>query len=107
MEPQTLFGSRVRSLREAGGISRERAAEVAAINSNYLGEIERGEKWPSLEVLQRLAAAFNVSPATFFELDGEERDPSALRTKITKLLSNKNTEQLQQAMRVLNALFPI
>src|SRR6185312_10788019 len=66
MDGQALFGSRIRSLREAASISRERAAENADINSNYLGEIERGEKWPSIEVIQRLADTLSVPPSTFF-----------------------------------------
>jgi transcriptional regulator with XRE-family HTH domain len=107
MDGQELFGSRIRSLREAVAVSRERAAESADINANYLGEIERGEKWPSIEVIQRLADALRVSPSAFFEFEGEERDPSVLRAKLHDLLANKSTEQLQQAMRVLRALFPI
>lgn len=107
MDGQALFGSRIRSLREAADISRERAAENADINPNYLGEIERGEKWPSIEVIQRLAGALRVSPSAFFEFEGEEKDSSVLRTKLHDLLANRNTEQLQQAMRVLRALFQV
>lgn len=107
MDGQALFGSRIRSLREAAGISRERAAENADINANYLGEIERGEKWPSIEVIQRLSGALDVSPSAFFEFEGEEKDSSALRAKLHDLLANRNTEQLQQAMRVLRALFQL
>jgi transcriptional regulator with XRE-family HTH domain len=107
MDGQALFGSRIRSLREAADISRERAAENADINANYLGEIERGEKWPSIEVIQRLAGALNVSPAAFFEFEGEEKDASALRSKLQELLARRNIEQLQQAMRVLRALFQL
>ena len=107
MDGQALFGSRIRSLREAADISRERAAENADINPNYLGEIERGEKWPSIEVIQRLAGALSVSPSAFFEFEGEEKDSSMLQTKLRELLANRNTEQLQQAMRVLRALFQV
>lgn len=56
MDDQELFGSRIRSMREAAGLSREAAAEKAEINTNYLGEIERGEKWRS----GRLSKLFNV-----------------------------------------------
>jgi transcriptional regulator with XRE-family HTH domain len=107
MNGQALFGSRIRSLREAAGISRERAAENADINANYLGEIERGEKWPSIEVIQRLAGALSVSPSAFFEFEGEERDSAVLRSKLHELLAARNAEQLQQATRVLKALFQI
>src|SRR5882724_789571 len=107
MNGQALFGSRIRSLREAAGISREHAAENADINANYLGEIERGEKWPSIEVIQRLAGALSVSLSAFFEFEGEERDSAVLRSKPHDLLAARNAKHLQQATRVLKALFQI
>ena len=107
MDGQALFGSRIRSIREAADVSRERAAENADINANYLGEIERGEKWPSIEVIQRLAEALSVSPSAFFEFEGEEKDANALRSKLHEMLAGRDTEQLQQATRVLRALFQL
>ena len=56
MERQVLFGSRIRAIREAKNLSREVAAERAGINPNYLGELERGEKWPKIEMMERVAA---------------------------------------------------
>jgi XRE family transcriptional regulator, regulator of sulfur utilization len=105
MDAQTLFGSRIRSIREAAGISREIAAEKSDINTNYLGEIERGEKWPSIEVIQRLAGALHVSTSAFFEFEAEEIDPSVLRAGLQKLLAKRTTKELQQATRILKALF--
>jgi transcriptional regulator with XRE-family HTH domain len=107
MDGQALFGSRIRSLREAADVSRERAAEHADINANYLGEIERGEKWPSIEVIQRLAGVLSVSPSAFFEFEGEEKDAGALRSNLHEMLAGRDIEQLQQAMRVLRALFQL
>jgi transcriptional regulator with XRE-family HTH domain len=107
MESQVLFGSRIRSIREAADLSREVVAERADINANYLGEIERGEKWPSIEIIQRLAGALGVSPSAFLEFEAEEIDPNILLTKLQHVLSNRDTEQLQQALRLLRALFQL
>jgi transcriptional regulator with XRE-family HTH domain len=107
MDSQSLFGSRVRSVREAGRLSREIVAEKSDINANYLGEIERGEKWPSIEVIQRLADALNVSPPAFFEFEAEEVDSNVLLSNLHKLLAARKTEDLQQATRVLKALFRV
>lgn len=107
MESQALFGSRIRSIREAAKLSRELVAEKADINANYLGEIERGEKWPSIEVIERLAGALSVSPSAFLEFEAEEIDSNVLLVKLHQLLAGRNTEQLQQAFRVLKALFQI
>ena len=104
MESLVLFGRKVRSIREAAGRTREIAAEDAAITPNYLGEIERGEKWPSLDVIVSLSQSFAVSPAAFFEFQAEESDPRILREKLALVLQDRNTEQLQQSLRLLNAL---
>jgi transcriptional regulator with XRE-family HTH domain len=107
MNGQALFGKRIRSIRDAASLSRELVAEKADINVNYLGEIERGEKWPSLEVIEHLAKALNVSPPTLFEFEAEESDSSVLQGKLQGVLAKRNTEELQQALRVLKALFQI
>lgn len=105
MENLVLFGKRVRSIREVQGHSREFIAEGAAITPNYLGEIERGEKWPSLEVIVAIGKTLNVSPSAFFELESEEVDPRILRERLSELLTGRSTEQLQRALRTMKALF--
>ncbi len=107
MNGQALFGRRIRAIREAANVSRELVAEKADINVNYLGEIERGEKWPSLEIIEQLAKALSVSPPEFFEFEAEEIDPSVLQAKVRSVLADRSTEQLQQALRILKALFQI
>ena len=105
MERQALFGSRIRSIREAANLSREEAAERADTGANYLGEVERGEKFPTLEMIERIAMALEVSPSAFFEYEAEEIDNQILMSKFQLLLSRLNTDQLQHALRVLRALF--
>ena len=105
MERQALFGSRIRSIREAANLSRESAAEKAGTSANYLGEVERGEKFPTLEMIERIATALEVSPSDFFEYEAEEIDNHILVSKIQRLLSRLDTDQLQETLRVLKALF--
>jgi len=105
MERQALFGSRIRSIREAANLSRESAAERAGTSANYLGEVERGEKFPTLEMIERIATALEVSPSNFFEYEAEEIDSQILMSKIQRLILRLDTDQLQEALRVLKALF--
>ena len=107
MERQALFGSRIRSIREAADLSRETAAERAGTGANYLGEVERGEKFPTLEMIERIATALEVSPSAFFEYEAEEIDNHLLILKIQQILSRLKTDQLQEALRVLRALFKL
>jgi transcriptional regulator with XRE-family HTH domain len=103
MDNLTLFGKRLRSIR--GRRSRASIAEAAKISSGYLGELERGEKWPALDIIVELAKVLAVSPGTFFDFESEEVDPHVLRENLAGVLENKNTSQLQQALRIVKALY--
>jgi len=57
------FGDRVRSRREALGLSQERLAELAGLHRNYVGSLERGERNVALVNITKLATALGVDPA--------------------------------------------
>ena len=102
MDNLTLFGKRLRSIR--GKRSRTSVAEAAKISSGYLGELERGEKWPALDIIVELAKVLGVSPGTLFEFESEEVSPQILHEKLLGVLENRDMNQLQQALRILKAL---
>src|SRR5260370_26259162 len=102
MDNLTLFGRRLRSIR--GRRSRASVAEAAKISSGYLGELERGEKWPALDIIVELAKVLGVSPGTLLEFESEEVNPQILHEKIASVLEDRDTKQLQQALRILKAL---
>jgi transcriptional regulator with XRE-family HTH domain len=102
---QILFGRKMRAVRKAANMSRELAAEKAEITASYLGEVERGEKWPALQIICAVASALGVSPSTFFEFEAQETDPIILRRKLHRVLENRTITQQQQALRILQGLF--
>lgn len=102
--PVVLFGRKVRAVRDAVHISREVAAEKSGITVNYLGEVERGEKWPSLEIICAIGTALGVSPSVFFEFEAQETDSATLIQKLHRIVENRTIEQQQQALRVLKGL---
>ena len=62
-----LFGAVVRRHRLERGLSQERLAEAAGLSQRYLSVLERGENSPTLNVIVRLAAALDVSPAELLD----------------------------------------
>jgi transcriptional regulator with XRE-family HTH domain len=104
MGDQALFGRKIRTIRKVAKLSREDLAERAAINPNYLGEIERGEKWPSLQIICALAKALSVPSSEFFSYDAQETNLNSLKSKIRQMVENKKTDEVQRAYRVLKAL---
>ena len=61
------IGKRIRTFRNAQGISLEELSFKAGLNAAHLGQIERGLRNPTIETLNRIATALDIS---FYELIG-------------------------------------
>ena len=62
-----IIGSNIRTFRERLNISQEELAFKISSTRNYIGCIERGEKFPSIAVIFDIAKALNIQPKDFFE----------------------------------------
>ncbi|MGH3640368.1 MAG: helix-turn-helix domain-containing protein [Mycobacterium sp.] len=56
-----VFGEIVRQHRNALDLSQEALAERASVHANHVGLVERGERAPSIDIAQRIAAALGLS----------------------------------------------
>lgn len=66
--PQTAFGVVLRQLREKAGFSQDSFAHATGYHRNYIGQLERGEKSPSLSALFNLSQALDRLPSQFLPL---------------------------------------
>ncbi|MBD2872912.1 helix-turn-helix domain-containing protein [Paenibacillus arenilitoris] len=55
-----LIGENIRQLRKKKGLSQEQLALRAEINASYMGQVERGEKNPTIDVLSKIAHALQI-----------------------------------------------
>ena len=60
------FGKRVAELRKNAGYSQEQFAFKCDIDRTYVGIIERGEKSPALNTIQKSADALGISKSELF-----------------------------------------
>lgn len=63
----TRFGGKVRQRRIELGISQEELAARAGVHRTYIGMIERAEKNITLENIEKVCKALNISIGKFFE----------------------------------------
>lgn len=55
------LGNRIREERIRARLTQEKLAEIVGCNESYIGQIERGAKNPSLEIIVNIANALNVT----------------------------------------------
>lgn len=61
------FGSRIQELRKKNNLTQSELAEKMGLSTNFIGMVERGERNTSVDKIFKLAKAFNISLAQFFE----------------------------------------
>lgn len=61
------FGLRIQELRKKNNLTQSELAEKIGLSTNFIGMVERGERNTSVDKIFKLAKAFNISLAQFFE----------------------------------------
>ena len=79
MNLRQLFVHNLRKIRRESGISQMELAELCRTSVNYIGTIEVGIRFPSMEMIEKIAAALQVKPYRFFL---EERGGPGANKKI-------------------------
>ena len=69
---QETIGTVIRHMRQEGGLTLKELADRAILSVVYLGEIERGKKYPSALVLERLASALDLTVPDLLERVADE-----------------------------------
>ncbi|HTK34708.1 MAG TPA: helix-turn-helix transcriptional regulator [Caulobacteraceae bacterium] len=72
MRWEAVIGGNLRRLRKAQGLSQEKLAAEVELDMRQLGRIERGESFPSLGTLIRLAEILDVEPAVLLRREFSE-----------------------------------
>jgi transcriptional regulator with XRE-family HTH domain len=65
-----IFGEVVRGVRKGHAWTQEDLAERAGLTTTYVGQVERGDKVPSLTVVLKLALALEVLPSDMLRAFG-------------------------------------
>lgn len=92
---QELFGKKLRELRRSRDITQEKLAEMSGLSLQYIGEIERNRRNPSLTSMESLAEALNIPIGDFFNLEEFQRSDKELRETLLRQVREATPEQLR------------
>lgn len=102
---QELFGKKIRAIRRGRDMTQEKLAELSGLSLQYIGEIERGARNPSLTTVESLAAAFAIPLAELFNLAEFELSVDDVRQLLIKQIENADESRLRSFFRVSQVFF--
>ena len=106
-----LFGRRLKALRKLRMITQEKLGERAGVSGKLVGQIERGDGNPTLDVVAGLAAGLEVEPAALWQFE-EERPTGppaaaagafAAAERVSRYLARRPASEVERALRILEA----
>ncbi len=59
-------GARIRYFRTEKKISQEKFSELSDLHPSYIGQLERGEKTPSVETIYKITQGLDITLSDFF-----------------------------------------
>lgn len=100
------MGNRIREERLKLNLTQEQLAENVHVSSAYIGQIERGERSASLDVLLEIVNALGVT-VDYLLADSYtgKYNESVVAYSLSRLLENRDPRDVDTAFSVLNTLF--
>ena len=103
MKLRAVFVKNLRDYRRERGISQATLAEKCETSTSYIGQIEIGNRFPSLEMIEKMADALQIRPyLLFFGEEDENTQNQVLRKKpniISDEVKNELIKNLTDAIR--------
>ncbi len=100
------MGNRIREERLKLNLTQEQLAEKVHVSSAYIGQIERGERSVSLDVLLEIVNALGVT-VDYLLADSYtgKYNESVVAYSLFRLLENRDPRDVDTAFAVINSLF--
>ena len=95
-----IFAKNLRENRRKCGFSQEKLAEKAGVSTQYLAMMEIARKFPTAEVLERIAGAMNIKVYELFLIDYSPREElELLRRDIISEMKQTFGDIIEQALK--------
>ena len=96
-----FVGRRIRNYRTQQNLSQEKLAEMAGCHPTYIGQLERGEKNATLESVEKIASALNISLSRLFEKLDTNPETTSIPLKCYEFFSAKSKVEQEYLYRLL------
>lgn len=90
------IGENIRLLRLQKGLSQEQLALSAGVNTSYIGQLERGEKNPTIKILEKISTALEIHIIDLFAPYKPKGGGSKCQHSNSQLLTILTPEDIKQ-----------
>lgn len=98
------FGVHLFQLRNKAGMTQANLAEKTNLSVDSISRIERGERAPSLESIEKISNALKVRSSELFNFDGQEiaalSESPFESLELWKLLRSKRSKQVKKITEI-------
>lgn len=85
MEILKILGEKIKVRRKTKGLSQERLGELTNLSTNYIGQIERGQRQVAIDTLAQIAGVLETDLGTLFEHFKRSGSKSPIDTEMLAL----------------------
>mgnify|MGYP002625106759 CR=1 FL=1 len=87
---QECLARNIKQFRKLRHLTQEQLAEKVETSTNYIGTIEIGKKFPSPQMLERIAEALNIDSLQLFQSETKFTIENSIDTELLKKTLLKN-----------------
>ncbi len=112
MKRRIILGENIQVLRKQYGYTQFQLAELIGLHPNYISQIERCEKEPSLKVLGKIKEILHATWIQLLEPDDEltsspkrrNKKKEAEQKKVVKFLEKLNTKETKLVLNLIRTI---
>ena len=101
MDSRKVFIKNLKNFRKKKKISQMRLAEKCKTSTSYIGEIEIGKKFPSIEMIDKIAEALNIKPYFLFIEESDLLNKEYAGVLLPKKTKSNIAEEINREVKII------
>jgi transcriptional regulator with XRE-family HTH domain len=100
MQLKAVFVQNLRKYRRSKGISQMELADLCETSTSYIGQIEIENRFPSIEMIEKIAEALQVKPYLLFSDEPDKSTTIKQSSKKPVIISDSMKDELISRLNV-------
>ena len=116
MTLKQVFIQNLKEFRKKEGFSQAKLAEYCDTATSYIGDIEIGRRFPSIDMIEKIAFVLRIEPHLFFKNNTENgfisdtenlfpRLPNSMKKQIKTQIKTQITQSTTEIFNEINEIF--